>query len=107
MPNIDGLKLIRHLNANWGGHRCPMCGLGPWEAGNTVQEIREYIGGGGILVGGAVVPVVAVTCKNCGYTALVNAIIAGVMDRSGQIIPPVDAPAPDASTVPTGGPEQQ
>jgi len=38
---------------------------------------------GSVIIGGPVIPVVAVTCLNCGNTVLVNALIAGAVARPG------------------------
>ena len=80
MAEFDSKKMIDFLSDKWKGRGCPMCGQGPWNAQNRTFQLTEFHQGN-IVLGGPLVPVVPVTCENCGYTALVNAIIAGVVPR--------------------------
>ena len=48
---------------------------------SEIYEIREFQGGNFIIGGTPIVPVLPVTCGNCGNTVLVNAIVAGVTKR--------------------------
>jgi hypothetical protein len=83
VSKIDGEKLLQHLKTKWGGRSCPMCGVGPWSVQDAAYEVRAF-GQGGLLVGGAVIPVVPVVCMNCGNTVLVNAILAGVVKQKPE-----------------------
>ena len=67
-----------------------MCNTGPWNAQNKTFQLTEFHQGN-FVVGGPVVPVVPITCGNCGHTLLVNAIIAGLMPAE----PPVPSNAPE------------
>lgn len=78
MTKFDNTIALLHLQQKWGQRACPMCGKGPWNVQNRTFQLIEY-DGGNLIVGGPVIPVVPVTCGNCGYTALVNAIISGVV----------------------------
>lgn len=79
MAKFDNAKAIVHLQNKWGGSRpCPMCGKGPWKVHDSTFQLTEY-NEGSMVIGGPVMPFVAVICANCGNTVLVNAIIAEVV----------------------------
>jgi hypothetical protein len=77
-------KLIQHLSEKWHGKACPMCNSGPWAIGTEIFELREFHGGNFVLESSKILPVVNVTCTNCGNTILINAITAGLVNRGGQ-----------------------
>lgn len=76
MAHHDTKKVIAFLSEKWGSRDCPMCGKGPWEVQDRVFQLTEFHQGN-IVIGGPLVPVIPVTCTNCGHTVLVNAIISG------------------------------
>lgn len=55
-----------------------MCGNGPWSVQDRVYQLSEFHQGS-MVVGGPLIPLVPVTCNNCGYTIVVNAILAGAL----------------------------
>jgi hypothetical protein len=79
MAKINVEKTLQHLREKW-KHPCSMCGQTNWSVQDTAFELREFHGGG-MVVGGPVIPVVPVVCGNCGNTVLVNALIAGAIER--------------------------
>lgn len=83
MSDFDSEKVIKFLNEKWQGRVCPMCGSGPWNVQNKTFQLTEFHQGS-FVIGGPLIPVVPVSCVNCGHTVLVNAIIAEAV-----------APAPD------------
>ncbi len=58
-----------------------MCDANKWGISDKAMELREF-NQGSLLVGGSLQPVIPVNCGNCGYTILVNGLIAGVVERS-------------------------
>ena len=80
MAKVKPQEFINHLQGKWLGKGCPMCGISAWNIPDTVFELREFHAGN-VVLGGPVVPVIPVACSNCGYTVLVNGIIAGQVDR--------------------------
>ena len=58
-----------------------MCNHGNWSVQDTVFELRPFHGGSMVIGSGPLVPVIPVTCNNCGNTVLLNAIITGAIDR--------------------------
>lgn len=81
MSNIDSEKLIQHLKTKWAGRNCPLCNKGNWNVSDKVYELREFHGGNLIIGGTPIVPVLPVTCDNCGNTILVNSIVAGLTNQ--------------------------
>lgn len=82
MSNYNSEKMIKHLNQKWGNKGCPMCGQNKWGVSDKLMELREFHGGSMVIGGNSSVqPVIPVNCGNCGYTVLVNGLLAGVIDR--------------------------
>jgi hypothetical protein len=82
MSEVDADKLINHLKHKWSGANCPLCKSGNWNVSDRVYELREHHGGGIVIGGGPVVPIVPITCDNCGNTVLVNSIVAGLTEQN-------------------------
>jgi hypothetical protein len=78
MANHDTNKVIHFLTEKWGNRDCPMCAKGPWEVQEKAFQLSEFHHGN-LIVGGPLIPVIPVTCTNCGHTVLVNAIISGAI----------------------------
>jgi hypothetical protein len=78
MADIKTDAVIAFLNSKWGNRSCPMCSKGPWSVQDRVFQLNEFHQGN-LVVGGPLIPVIPVSCGNCGHTVLVNAIIAGVL----------------------------
>jgi len=69
---------IKWLRSKWPNPVCPICTANNWQIA-AIGEIRDF-SGGGLVVGGALIPVMPVVCNNCGYTLLFNALVAGVIE---------------------------
>ncbi len=78
MANLDVNKVIEHLRVKWSGRACQMCGVGNWNVQNSIYQLLQF-NQGAMVIGGPVIPVIPVTCNNCGNTVLVNAITAGLL----------------------------
>jgi predicted nucleic-acid-binding Zn-ribbon protein len=87
MANHDTKEVLSFISAKWGNRNCPMCGEGTWEVQEKTFQLSEFHHGN-LAVGGPLVPVIPVTCTNCGNTVLVNAIISGAIspeaDKKGE-----------------------
>ncbi len=84
MSKFDSNKVIDHLKTKWQSRPCPMCHHGAWSVQDSVFELREFHHGNMVIGGSALVPVVPVTCNNCGNIVLINAIMAGAVEREEQ-----------------------
>ena len=78
-------KLIAHLKANFeDGLSCSLCGNPDWTIHDSFYELREFHGGG-MVVGGGVVPLVLMQCRKCGNSHTLNAIQIGLISpESGK-----------------------
>jgi hypothetical protein len=83
MSSLDTEKFIAFIGQKWDGRSCPMCGSGPWSVQDKVFQLTEF-SDGNMVIGGPVIPVVPVTCNNCGYTVVVSAILAGAISTPTQ-----------------------
>lgn len=79
---INEQKFMNFLNSKWRNKVCPLCNNNNWSVSNTVFELREFNNGNLILGGNnAIFPVMAVSCTNCGYSVMINAITSGAIDK--------------------------
>ena len=78
MSEFKSEKVIAFLGEKWGNRACPMCGKGPWSVQDRIFQLSEFHQGS-LVVGGPLIPIIPVTCGNCGHTVLVNAILSGGM----------------------------
>ena len=88
MPGSDG-KLTKEeletantwLKDNWKNWACPFSGHTNWNLADSLSQMNRFTGAG-LVVGGPVFPMLVLTCTGCGYTALVNAVMAGIVSPS-------------------------
>lgn len=74
-------KMIEYIRGKWKDPVCPLCSGLTWSVAETVYELRQYNSGGIALVKIPIVPIIPVTCLNCGYTILLNSIVSGLTNR--------------------------
>ena len=73
-------KAQQWLRTRWPNGNCPFHGPTQWQVGDILVQTMIYAEGGGIILGGGpVYPLLLITCTQCGYTVFVNAIVAGVI----------------------------
>ncbi|NQT96572.1 MAG: hypothetical protein HQ562_02405 [Candidatus Marinimicrobia bacterium] len=82
MGNINPQQVIEHLQSKWGESKCPLCNSGKWSVSDNIYELRQYNKGKLVIGKIPIVPVIPITCDNCGNTILVNAIIVKAIDPS-------------------------
>ena len=76
---LDKDKAIAWLSKHWQGNKiCPICAQNRWTVSDELVEIRPFKGGS-LVLGGAIMPLMVVTCSNCGHTLLFNAVLAGLV----------------------------
>ncbi len=85
----DRNKFLEFLKEKWQGRPCPMCQVGNWSVQEKIFELREFHGGGLQLVAGSpILPIIPITCDNCGNTILVNAIVSRVVEPGKESAKP-------------------
>lgn len=86
MDKKDSEKLINFLNDKWQDRPCPMCNEKKWGVQDKVFELLEFHEGSLVLGGGTtIIPIIPITCENCGNTILINAIKTGFVKPKGEI----------------------
>ena len=76
--------LIAKLNAIWKNKVCEICGTNHWTIDDTIYQVNEYHGNNIIFGSGSVVPVMNMTCNNCGNTKFLNAIKLGLVNQESN-----------------------
>ncbi len=79
--------ILKRVDAVWPKPRkCSVCKKDPaWEL-SRVFELREFHGGGLVVGGSELIPVVTVSCSICGNMLLFNALKLGVVDQTGAVL---------------------
>lgn len=82
----DRDQFLQFLQEKIQSMTCPLCHQDQWTISENIYELREYRGKNGYLLDGKIpvpiVPLIPMTCDNCGNTILINAILAGVLDKN-------------------------
>lgn len=80
--NFDRDAVRKWIDQYWtASHACQVCASSDWLLLDNVWELREFHGGGLVVGGSPVLPVVALMCNVCGHTVLFNAIAAKAIER--------------------------
>ena len=75
------------------GIGCSVCGTRTWTIQNDgLVYLAIQPSGDTILVGGPSLPSVAIICRNCGNTLLLNVLVLGIGDAFGLGGPPLPPP---------------
>lgn len=62
-----------------------MCQSGNWSVSSEVFELREFNGGNLVISGNSsIIPIIPITCSNCGNIIYINAILAGIIGNNGK-----------------------
>ena len=82
--DIDKKTVANWLNQYWTEPKtCPICGSKDWIIFEKAWECREF-NMGGLVVGGPVLPLVAVMCNVCGHVLLFNAIAVRAIQSTAE-----------------------
>jgi hypothetical protein len=104
IPPDQQAALTKFLNEKWKNSACPQCTVNNWQVnGWLTMIVSDRIG---IVLGGPVIPIIALSCGNCGNTIMVNALTAGVMPPDAGLAAQAAAASqtgPAGSGGPTGG----
>ena len=76
-------KALAWIEDNWVGKKeCAICGNSGWLMGEVVGEMRHLNNSSRWMPNfGSSYPMIVLSCENCGYTLLFNAIVLGLMDQ--------------------------
>lgn len=78
---VNQEKLLKIINQKWKTKFCPMCGKNDWTINNDMMTMLGVGEDKSIQLGGKIVPVVAITCNECGNTIFVNPLAIGCVDE--------------------------
>ena len=84
MARLIREKFINEINAKWKNKKCPMCNQNNWNIGSQLVAPMSLSDTADIQIGGEVMPLVPVTCMNCGNVLFVNALIIGALDTASE-----------------------
>jgi hypothetical protein len=63
---------------------CPVCGQRDWTLADGLVRLTLQEKRGVVVLGGRNMPCVALTCKRCGNTLLLNVIVLGLRDLATE-----------------------
>ena len=81
---INHEKLIENLDEKWKSVPCPFCEKHNWTVDPTIMSPLEVTSDKQMNLGGRFQPLVPVTCRCCGYTAFVNALVLGCIEEGKE-----------------------
>lgn len=73
-------KLINSINQKWLTKNCPMCGKNNWNIDDDMMTMISVGKDHSIQIGNKIIPVVTITCKECGNTIFVNPLAINCME---------------------------
>lgn len=77
--SIDTDRLIAWLNEKWSDQACPICGNSKWNVDDCIYRLHQFDFPNFKELEGRMRLVAPVTCKNCGYMLLFDALYSGVL----------------------------
>ena len=79
MNDDQKMKMKDFLNSRWESpFKCSYCGKNEWIISDSLFQLIEF-NDGNLVIGGDIVPIIPVSCSNCGNTVLVSAVVAGIV----------------------------
>ena len=80
MFKLNQEKFLTEINTKWINKNCPMCGHNNWAISPDMATLVNLDEKWGIQLGGKIMPLVAITCSNCGNTVFVNPLVLKSLD---------------------------
>ena len=84
MFKLNQEKFLGEINRRWTNKNCPMCSQNRWNVDTNMVTAIKLSEEGGIELGGQVMPLVAVTCMNCGNVMFVNPLVIQCIDENSE-----------------------
>jgi hypothetical protein len=88
LTNPETEQALAFLRDNWGQWRCPASGHREYVLQPTIVQLEPYNGGNAFFhpgPGRLIYPMLIVSCAYCGYSVLVSAIQAGLLQQAGYV----------------------
>ncbi len=83
LTDAQTAKAESWIKTKWENASCPFHGQTHWSYGDRLLEMRPFDNGSITLTQEGTAAFLVVTCTTCGYTVLVNAIVAGILSPRG------------------------
>ena len=74
----------KQIKKKWPTKVCPMCGCNTWTYDDTLCTPLTLGPNNSINLGGKIMPLVPVTCTNCGNTIFINALVAKAYEKDRE-----------------------
>ena len=78
---VNRNKLINVINEKWRTKNCILCGANNWTIDDKVVAPLSVGKNASIELGGKIIPLVAVTCNECGNTIFLNPLVINAIDE--------------------------
>jgi len=84
MISLNREKFLEQINAQWKTKVCPMCQKNNWNIGDHFVSTVNLSDNGGIQLGGSIMPLITMTCMNCGNTLFVNPLVIDAVNKTDE-----------------------
>ncbi len=81
---VNSKKLVKQLDEKWKDVKCPYCSEHKWTVDPTIMTLFEVDENMEVNIGGKFQPLIPVTCRCCGNTTFVNALILDCIDEGRE-----------------------
>ena len=81
---INTDKLLNKLNEKWKDIPCPFCKDHNWTVDPTIVTLLEVNENKQMNLGGRFQPLIPITCRCCGYTAFINALVIECLEERNE-----------------------
>jgi len=82
-PVVNKEKLKEYLETKWHPINCRQCEQAAWVLPDKIFQLVEYQSNF-LPPGSPILPVIPITCSNCGNTILINALVASVLESQQE-----------------------
>lgn len=79
---IDINKVQKFIWNKWKNFQCTCCNENNWHISDEAYELRAFRWGNMVVWWVPIIPVVPVTCNNCGNTIFINAVVSKIIDNN-------------------------
>jgi hypothetical protein len=84
MFKLNQDRFLQEINNKWANKNCPMCSKNNWNIDPNMVTALRLTENGGVSLGGNMIPLVAVTCLNCGNVVFVNPLVINAVDKDDK-----------------------
>ena len=82
MVKLNENKFVDAINTKWANTKCPMCNENNWNLNDHLVAPVYLSESGDFQLRGDVMPLVAITCLNCGNVLFINPLVNNTLDST-------------------------